>query len=273
MVNILSVTFVLCSFSTAEVSIQCQEVTVVSCQSGREPGQYYFMQGAGYNLVPRTFSIDPNNGSFYIPEADTHHRIRLHEFDSDGKFKRMIELEGKTDRIADMSVGLNGVLYLVLDKVALTDSYVCCYDRKGRLIKRIGPKGPITRADLDAEKEAEKMHHRNPVKDKYFQKKGRVSIIDNKLYVVRRDSKRNEIYRFDGRSGQLIEKGQIVPKALEDKHQVFHAKRKMLRDWLKLQGRESKAGLTHSLIGPDGHLYYMSVTKEKLEIRRVLFPK
>lgn len=253
-----------------------EEISVVACLPGKGPGQYYYFRGAGYDLRPRCFAIDPNDGAFYIPEVDMHENIRLHKFDREGNFIAMIKPEGKSYLVSDITVSSNGDIYLYVNRIPTRVHGDCIYryNNKGKLLNRFGPKGPITKKDLEAERKAKEQYRRIPTREKYFPGGSRIFILpNNEVFVVRHYwQSLNETFRFDGRSGRLIqhmEENRNLPKEIAKKKDSHLKKLEALHKAEREQKRTT--GHAHSLIGPDGFFYYMSVKSERLEIRQVLF--
>ncbi len=270
---------VLCNFNLAKQAEKVEfykETSVVSCLPGEGPGQYYHWRGAGYNLRPRCFAIDPNAGVFYIPEVDTYDNIRLHKFDRNGKFVTMLKPEGKAYWVSDIVVSSRGDIYLHLCAPGVAEA-TCIYrdNREGKLLNRFGPQGPITAEDLEAEKRAKKLDRENPIQGKYFSGgPSHIFLLPNdEILIVRGYHCKTppETFRF-AKNGQLlerVEKNENLPLEVAQKR-TSHLKRV---EALRKAEREQRmvTGRTHSLIGPDGHFYYMSVRPEKLEIRKVTF--
>jgi hypothetical protein len=185
----------------------------------------------------------------------------------------MLKLEGNTDKIKDVAIGTNGDIYLEMSKPAIPDCIICRYDRRGKLLNQFGAKGPITQEDLDAEKK-----NRYAIRDKCFDSGGRLVLLadDDLLFVRGYDvsGQTPETFRFAGREGQLLEhvkKNANLPVAAAEKRNK-HLTRHNQFHWIHREeiGVGAKT-LGHTLIGPDGNFYYMSVTPERLEIRRVFF--
>jgi hypothetical protein len=124
---------------------------IVSCRPGEGPGQYFYFVGAGYDLRPACFAVDPNTGAFYIPEVDLHDNIRVHKFDRRGKFVALLKPEGHALYVTASAVSPNGDFYLGFKMLgSLAGDCICRYDRQGKLLNRFGPAGPITQQDLAA---------------------------------------------------------------------------------------------------------------------------
>lgn len=255
-----------------------EEISVVACLPGKGPGQYYHWLGAGYDLRPRCFAIDPNDGAFYIPEVDMHNNIRLHKFNREGNFIAMLKPEGKSYLVSDITVSSNGDIYLYVNRIPTRVHGDCIYryNNKGKLLNRFGPKGPITKKDMDAERKAKEQYREIPNREKYFNGGSSIFILpDDKVFVVRvRDYEKGTIdtYKFDGHSGRLLEfiiENRDLPKEIAHK-KASHLKK--LEALCKAEHEQKRiTGRAHSLIGPDGLFYYMSVTSKRLEIRQVLF--
>lgn len=252
-----------------------EEICVVACLPGKGPGQYYHRLGAGYHLCPSHFAIDPNDSAFYIPEVDTYENIRLHKFDRNGNFITMLKLEGKAYSVLDIGVSLNSDIYLDIKRLTtVPGNCICRYNREGKLLNRFGPKGPITKEGLEAERKAKEQHRQIPTREKYFHGGSRIFMLPNdEVFVVRNYwQSLIETFRFDGRSGRLIqhvEENRNLPKEIAKK-KAGHLKK--LEALNKAEHEQKRiTGRAHSLIGPDGLFYYMSVTSKRLEIRQVLF--
>lgn len=253
-----------------------EEICVVACLPGKGPGQYYHRLGAGYHLCPSHFAIDPNDGAFYIPEVDTYENIRLHKFDRNGNFITMLKPPGKAYLVSDIAVSSNGDIYLYVNRIPTRVRGNCIYhyNREGKLLNTFGPKGPITKKDMDAERKAKEMYLEIPHPEKYFYGDGRIFLLTNdEVFVVRHYwQSLSETFRFDGRSGRLIrhvEENRNLPKEIAKK-KAGHLKK--LEALQKAEHEQKRiTGRAHSLIGPDGLFYYMSVTPQRLEIRQVLF--
>ncbi len=243
------------------------ETTIVSMFPGKGPGQYYFLQGAGYNLVPRCFAIDPNDSSFYIPELDTRGKIRVHKFDKTGKFIYMlnIEKEGSSRGIYEIVVDLNGDIYLLRD-APYKDEYLMRCDKGGKKLNRLGPEGPITVEELfDKDK---------PVPEEKLFDGGfkHFSVVDGDLKIVTQNEYDKKLfYWLNGKTGQKHKKDKKVPASIEDATKKKKEKRNVLGNTHFKQKR--KGGIVHSVISIDGGFYYMCVSSDKLEIRRVSFSK
>lgn len=257
-----------------------EETCIVACLPGKGPGQYYHWLGAGYLLRPKCFAIDPNDGAFYIPEVDTRENIRLHKFDRNGNFITMLKPEGKAYFVSDIAVGTNGDIYLYVKRITtiVRGNCISRYNREGKLLNRFGPKGPITKADIEAERKAKKQYLEIPHPEKYFRGGSRIFTLPNdEVFIVQiRDYEKPilDTFKFDGRSGRLLEhvkENHNLPKEIA-KRRVSRLKK--LETLHKVEREQKRiTGRSHSLIGPDGIFYYMSVKPERLEIRRVLFHK
>jgi len=259
-----------------------EEFCVVACLPGKGPGQYYYFRKAGYDLRPRCFAIDPNDGAFYIPEVDMYNNIRLHKFDREGNFIAMIKPEGKATLVSNIAIASNGDIFMDVDRIDVEmfpthfGNCICRFDCEGKLLNRFGPKGPITKEDLEAERKAKEQDRQIPTREKYFPGGSRIFILpNNEVFVVVRHyywQSLNETFRFDGRSGRLIrhvEENRNLPKEIAKK-KAGHLKK--LEALHKAEHEQKRiTGRAHSLIGPDGLFYYMSVTPQRLEIRQVLF--
>jgi len=267
----------LCNVSAAKQAKNVkflEEICVVACLPGEGPGQYYHWLGAGYNLWPKCFAIDPNDGAPYIPEVDTHDNIRLHKFDRNGNFITLLKPEGKAHSVSDIAVSSNGDIYLYIERVP--GNCISRYNREGKLLNRFGPKGPITKEDIEAERKAKEQYLGIPNPEKYFHGGSRIFILPNdKVFVVQiRDYEKRilDTFKFDGRSGRLLEhvkENHNLPREIA-KRRVSHLKK---LEALQKAEKEQKrmTGYAYSLIGPDGLFYYMSVKPERLEIRQVFF--
>lgn len=275
----------LCDVSAAERVEKVkfvEENCVVACLPGKGLGQYYYFVGAGYNLLPRCFAIDPNDHTFYIPEVDTLENIRLHKFDREGNFIAMLRPEGKADLVSNIAIASNGDIYMDVSRIDV-EMYpthfghcICRFNREGKLLNMFGPKGPITKQDLEAERKAKEKHWEIPTREKYFQGGSRIFLLANhEVFIVRvRDYQKLivDTFKFDGQSGRLLEHvkdNRNLPK------EIGH---RWSREWKRLEALQEAehkqkriTGRVYSLIGPDGLFYYMSVKPERLEIRRVLF--
>lgn len=263
--------------------MSCEETVVVSCSPGSGPGQYVYRLGAGYDDSPMCFGIDSNDGTFYIPEVDSRpcsRAIRVHKFDANGTFIGMLKPEGRTDRVRDIVIGTHGDLYLELSKPGIADCTICRYDRHGRLLNQFGAKGPFTQEDLGAEKKAEETG--DPYcyanRDKYFRTAGRLVLIPNDelLFVRGYDVSKQapETFRFAGRTGQLLEhvkKNANLAAAVAEKRSKYIRRHEQFLWMYREEFGQGTKAMGYSLIGPDGQFYYMSVTPERLEIRRVVF--
>jgi len=272
----------LCDVSAAKGAENIEfvkETCVVACLPGEGPGQYYYFVGAGNDLRPRCFAIDPNDGAFYIPEVNTYENIRLHKFDRNGNFITMLKLEGKAYLVSDIAVGTNGDIYLDVNRIPMRVCGNCIsrYNREGKLLNRFGPKGPITKADIGAERKAKERDLEFPHPEKYFCGDSRIFITpDDKVFAVQiRDYEKPilDTFEFDGRSGRLLEhvkENQNLPKKIAQRRVIRLKKLEALQKAEREQKRIT--GYSHySLIGPDGIFYYMNVKPERLEIRRVFF--
>ncbi len=251
-----------------ETPVLCDETCIVSTVPGEKPGQYCYRFGAGFNLVPRCFAIDPNNGTFYIPEVDTKDNIRLHKFDKTGKFINMLKLEGKANLISNAAVGLNGEIYLYCG-VPHVGHYIIRYDENGKLLNSFGPQGTITEEDVA--KVRIRSPENEPYRDKFFIGNFRsFSIVDGYLEVVHTNPHDvSFFYRFHGKTGQVPNRDAKIPGDIEEIITGREEKYKIIIKELIKQKR--LCGIANPLIGSDGELYYMSVNPEKLEIRKVTF--
>jgi hypothetical protein len=257
-----------------------EENCIVACLPGKGPGQYYHTQwlGKGFLLWPRCFAIDPTDGTFYIPEVDTRENIRLHKFDRYGNFITMLRLEDKAYNVFDMSVDTNGDIYLYIRRIVsrIHGNCISRFDDKGKLLNRFGPKGPLTKEDIEKEKKAKKGFMEFPPPEKYFGGESDIFIMPNdKVFAVQTcDHEKGtfDTFEFDGRSGRLLEhvkENHNLPEEIEQRRVSRLKKFEVLKKAFRAQKR--RWGYTFSLIGPDGIFYYMSVKPERLEICRAFF--
>jgi len=248
------------SFPTQEAKLQFREErTVFSCMPGQGPGQYYYWRGAGYNLFPRCFAIDPNDGAFYIPEVDPANSIRVHKFDPNGMFIKMVDLKGKVEGVYSMMISSGGDIYLAVGRLTGAGVYICRYDSDDNLLSRFGTQGPITEQELKRDAE--------PYSEKYFHAVFSLfTVVNGELWIVQPIENGRTIHKFDSVSGRLLGEGCKLPDELEIKMHNYH---QMLEALRKAPGE--RRIITHNLIGPDGQFYYMRVKPEKLEIHKVTF--
>jgi len=276
----------LCSVSEAKKAQKIkfpQEDCIVAMLPGEGPGQYFHHVGAGEDLCPRCFAIDPNDGAFYIPEVDRQGNIRLHKFDRSGNFVRMLKLklEGQAYLVSGVAVGSNGDIYMCVNRLLqeAAEDCICRYNRQGKLLNMFGPKGPITKADLEAERKAKEKGREIPTREKYFWGGGDIFMLSDEQVLFIQNyfgsgGHSPDTFRFDGRSGRLLEymkENRSLPKEIAH---IRDSHLKKLEVLIKADNERKRiTARVYSLIGPDGLFYYMSVEPERLEIRRVLFYK
>ena len=192
------------------------EKTVVTSLPGEKPGQYEYYVGSGHTLLPRCFAIDPNDGTFYIPEVHMGKKVHLHKFDKTGKFIDMLKLEGKAEHVYNIAVDLSGEIYLYC-RVLYAGNYIIHYDKTGKLLNSFGPQGIITEKDWDKE-DLNPSPGDERYRDKYFWKNFvYFSTVDGYLTTVyQEDQDVFTFYRFDGKTGQLLNRDAKVPGNIEE---------------------------------------------------------
>jgi len=272
----------LCSVSAAKQAEKVkllEEICVVTCLPGKGPGQYIYDFKA--RLAPRCFGIDPNDGSFYIPEVDWDGNIRIHKFNRNGKFNKMLMIPKPEDAypawITATAVTLEGDIYLAVPLIPGPAILICRYSNKGKLICRFGPQGSITTEDLQMVEKVDYSY--NPsVQAKFFNVPLSIFVLPkDKAFVVLAFDPTEAVYpdtfEFDGKSGGLLRK--VKENAnLPDKIAQYKENRLKKDDArLRMERKLGKKfpGCGYSVIGTDGHLYYMRVAPKKLEIHKVTF--
>jgi len=249
---------------------EVNSVTVLlTALPGEKPGQYYYRFDAGYNLRPKCFAIDPNDRAFYIPEVDTKYRIRIHKFDKTGKFTNMFKLEQKAYLISDITVDVNGDIYLYCNFGS--DIYCCVIrcDKEGKILNMFGTKGPITNEEIA--KSGIRSQENDIYRDEFFRGNCKyLSIVNGYLEVsLTNEYDVSSFYRFNGKTGQKINENTDIPVNIEE---AIKKRKEKIEVVIKESIKQNKRiGITHTLIGPYGEFYYMSVNKEYLEIAKVTF--
>ncbi len=254
------------------------ELAVVSCKPGEGPGEYVYSLGAGVDLVPVCFAIDPNSREFYIPEVDMRGNIRLHIFKSTGEFLKMLALEPGpiTDRVSDIVSNGNHIWLLNNAPCDGPRQFISEYERTGRLIRVIGRDGPIPKEEIQKEKSL-KFYYENPLLEKFFKKYNRYlyyssrnRILFGNYVVLPTGSQLLYNRSMDIKTGMVVEQlqdGNML--AWVDMQRIGEfARRRVQLSELTMKRMVSDI---YSLIGPDNEFYYMSVIPEKLEIRKVVF--
>lgn len=246
------------------------ETTIISMSPGKGPGQYYHIFSGGYSLSPSCFAIDPNDGSFYIPELDTRYKIRVHKFDKTGKFVDMFRVERKVRGLYEIAVDLNGDLYLCCG-TSRNGNYLVKCDKGGKISNLFGPEGPITDEDIA---KADKW---SPETGSYRKKlfKGvfkSFSVIDGALEIVTQNEYDKRLFRrFNSRTRQKLKEEEKIPAHIKEK---IKKRKEMLDILYKVHFEQKrKGGIGRSVIDIDGGFYYMCVSPDKLEIRKVSFSK
>jgi len=241
-----------------------KEETALTCFPGEGPGKYYYWVGAGFGLAPKCFGIDPNNRTFYIPEVDPYDNIRVHKFDQTGKFISMLKFEGKADVVSNVAISPDGYIYLCLGVPGYRPAEcVAKYDREGKLVYNLGAKGVLTEKELNLYAD-EPLSRKNSLKAR-----GIFPVGSCELFVASGYESDRTIYRFDARTGQLLCKADKLPEDIERLVTIHSEKLEALR---KLEHEQKRrTGRVHSVIGPEGEFYYISVGPHKLEIRKVTF--
>jgi hypothetical protein len=260
------------------------ELAVVSCKPGEGPGEYVYSLGAGVDLLPVCFAIDPNSREFYIPEVDTRGNTRLHIFKSTGVFLKMLTLEPGpiTDRVSD--IVSNGNHFWLLNNAPCDGprQFISEYERTGKLIRVIGQDGPIPKEEIQKEKSL-KFYYENPLLEKFFKKYNRYlyyssqnRILFGNVVVLPTGSQLLYNRSMDILTGTVVEQLQdsntLVDVDLQ-KIGKFARRNAQLSDLMAKRIQVGEADKGSPLIGPDNEFYYMSVMPKKLEIRKVIFDK
>lgn len=253
------------------------ETTIVSMEPGAGAGQYIHRQGGGLILSPRCFAIDPNDGAFYIPETNIHGNIRIHQFDKTGTFRRMVIAEGKAVWIFSIAVtGSGDILLNAAHPLEATRTVIAHYDKAGRLLRKLGPQGPITETDSLAEIAAIAQFEEFPHPEKYFDRiVDLVLAQEQDVYAVSgRPHWEGSVVRFNIPSGivkEKLAKASDLPSAIVDKKLRYLASRERLLKMLSQEKRLFGSGLAATLVTSDNVVYYMGVKTDRLEIRKVEF--
>jgi len=269
-----SVALVWAMLSAGQCYDSCEITTVLSALPGEEPGEYFYDRSPGHNDFPRCFGMDPNAQTLYVPEVHgSSHEIRIHKFDKDGTLLEMFKPEGKGGLVSDIAIDAQKDIYMTLWKPK-TGKYICRYNGAGKLLCSFGPKGPITKQDLEAEKRGRQAHLRNPVADKYFVGSSRLFLLPYKQVLLVRGyhEEAPETFTFDARTGEVLQQvksNRNLPVDIAAKKVIWRQRLEELNKAAVEQGRQWNCG--YSLVGPDGHFYYMMVTRERLQIRKVIF--
>jgi len=264
-------------------SEEMSEEIIVTMSAGTGPGEYIYETGGGYLIWPRCFAIDPNDGSFYIPESDSKHNLRIHIFDSKGNFVRTLLPEGKADFVSAITIGYNGDIYMYYHcGEGAGVRLIAHYDKNGKLLNYFGAKGPI---DLEEPENMRQLWLKGigiPDPDKYNLKISELSVTrDGKVYAIRHErelGKRKSHYRmYNGQTGKLEwrsddENGASMSivnsvrkrfEKIEKRHSLLFKKN------VKLEGVYA-----YEISNFDNELYEMNAYgKEKLEIKKITFKK
>lgn len=248
------------------------ETVIVTSLPGDKPGQYIYWRGAGFNLCPRCFAIDPNDGTFYIPEVDTNDNIRLHKFDKTGRFIDMLKLESQAGMISNIAVDFNGDIYLecyILPNIG--GSCLSRIDKNGKWLNSFGPQGPITAEDIN--KAAILSPENESCRGKFLRSGSEFfSIVDGCLEFIQTDSSDTSSFsRIDGRTGKVLHKESIIPVRIEQAITDKKVKNEVI--WEKHRSQKRKEGIVCSVIDRNGEFYYMSVSPDILTIWKVNFKK
>ena len=243
------------------------ETTIVSMSPGKGAGQYFYRLSAGYHLRPRCFAIDPNDGSFYVPELDLRYAIRVHKFDKTGRFVSMLSVGRSVSRLYEIAVDLNGDIYLLCG-TSTSGSYILRCDKSGKILNLFGTEGPVT--DEDIAKAYHSTPETKPYRKKFFEGMFDLfSVFDGNLEIVTRIGPDKRLfYQFEKGALRKLNK-EKTPAHIEKKIKKEREKRDVLYEISRKAKR--KAGIVHFVTGFDGEDYYMLVSREKLEIRKVIF--
>ncbi|MEN6307161.1 MAG: hypothetical protein ABFD91_05335 [Anaerohalosphaeraceae bacterium] len=246
------------------------ETVIVTSLPGDKPGQYIHWIGAGFNLCPRCFAIDPNDGTFYIPEVDTKDNIRVHKFDKTGKFIDMLKLESQAEMITDIAVDFNGDLYLNRHTTH-GECYITRYDKNGEILNHIGPRGPITAEDIN--KTAILSPENEPYRNKLFRGNIYSFVVNNARLelVLTNEYDISILYRFEGKTGQVLGKESTIPLHVEQVITDKKVKNEVI--WENHHSQKRIEGIVCSVIDRNGEFYYMSVSPDILKIWKVNFKK
>lgn len=252
-----------------------KDEVVLRCFPGKEPGNYIFIDEPGYVSGPRCFAIDPNDGSFYISDMlEYGYYCRIQKFGKNGKFFKEFYLDKGIPgyEVFEMHIALNGDIYLQREVYA--SHLICQCDKEGRLLNMLGPQGPLTENDFQEFKKID-FHNTPSANARLFHALLDVfPVNDNKVFIVEKypsKGKHPDTYEFDAKTGKLLKKikeNENLPEKLAD----YREKRREKSDILDKTYKKLKKEPPHimnSVIGPDDNLYYMTVTKEKLEIHKV----
>jgi len=248
------------------------ETVIVTSLPGDKPGQYIYWRGAGFNLCPRCFAIDPNDGTFYIPEVDAKDNIRLHKYDKAGKFIDMLKLESQAGMITNIAVDFNGDIYLeccILPNIG--GSCLSRFDKYGKWLNSFGPQGPITPEDIN--KAAILSPENEPCRGKFLRSgSGSFSIVDGYLEFIQTDSSDTLSFsRIDGRTGKVLDKESIIPVRIEQAITDKKVKNDVI--WENHHSQKRIEGIVCAVIDRNGEFYYMSVRPDILTIWKVNFKK
>lgn len=243
-------------------------------------GEYYFSYPeTGWDLRPRCFAVDPNDGSFYIPEVDSRKNIRIQKFDRYGKNRRIINIDHKTEGTTNITIDTAGNIYL--NCIAHHNySYVIKCDKEGKFLRMIGVAEPITDIDLEKAKEESKMGNQpkyQVYRGKLFNGIFRKFIVNGDMLDIDEHSENDlAFHQLNLKTGKKIKKlkGNKYPNQLlierrncldkNDKYSKIARRMKRTSYGLNL------GILTNDNIGKE---YHMVVSPEKLQIRKFKFIK
>lgn len=243
------------------------ETIIVSMLPGEAQGQYFYYFSAGCRLYPSSFAIDPNDGSFYIPEINPKYGIRIHKFDPQGKLMDMLRINHIPNGLYHITVDLSGDIYLVCGTSRIGNYLIRC-DKSGKILNLFGPEGTITDEEIaNASKPESKLYEKKFFRGMFDS----FSVIDGQLeVVVQNDQNKRKLYQFDKENGRKM-KEEITPAHIENKINTKREKRDVLhKSFVK---NKRKGGIADFVKGVDGEWFYMVVSRDKLEIVNVTFAK
>ena len=276
---VLSSTF---TYSVTEGNDELTDVIIKETVIVEVPkGEYYFSYPeTGLALWPRCFAVDPNDGSFYIPEVDRDDNIRIQKFDRYGKNRRIINIDRKACGVSNITIDTDGNIYLHCF-MHFGYSYIIKCDKEGKFLGMFGAAGSLTDSDLEEAKKEAKMG--NQPKDIVYRRKlfngvfGIFIVNDDILGIDENSQDGLAFYQLDSKTGKKIKelKGSQYPNQLVIERRNRLDKVDKYGKVARRMKRSSIYDLQIGILTTDniGKEYHMVVSPEKLQIRKFEFIK
>lgn len=266
---------------TGGAHLAIEDVTVVTCARGKDPGEFWNYDYAP-QLVPRCLVVGAN-GMVCLPEVGRYVGIRVHQFKPDGKFKVMWGLVtspsarggyryNKVERVQEPLFGtpravhcaalcVDGSLYLGVERAGDSGVLVNKYSEEGRFQYHLGPEGVLPPEELKEDRAGQAVLFGNVT---------RLAVTSgDQVVVVDGPAEAGTVYRFDA-AGKLLDKGNALPAEIAQTVEAHNAAYEKLVSAFQAADKEPPSK-NYTVLAPDGHLYYMVFDKSELEIHRVTF--